>query len=46
MEYGRQVVKRSAARDTLLLIVFWAYVSIPLVWGIYSTFKKAIALFR
>lgn len=29
----------------VLAILFWAYVSIPLAWGIYQTIKKAMALF-
>jgi hypothetical protein len=37
---------RHPVRDGLLLIVFWAYVSVPLAWGVYSTLVKAMALFR
>jgi hypothetical protein len=29
----------------VLLVLFWAYVLIPLAWGVYQTFKKALALF-
>ncbi|TWH76778.1 hypothetical protein LX59_00823 [Azomonas agilis] len=29
----------------VLAILFWAYVSIPLAWGIFQTLKKAMALF-
>lgn len=29
----------------VLLVLFWAYVLIPLGWGVYQTFKKALALF-
>ncbi len=29
----------------LLLIVFWLYVALPLLWGVTSTLKKALALF-
>lgn len=29
----------------VLAILFWAYVSVPLAWGIYQTLKKAMALF-
>ena len=29
-----------------LLVLFWAYVTIPLGWGVYQTFKKATALFQ
>lgn len=27
------------------LIVFWIYVTIPLIWGVTATIKKAMALF-
>ena len=30
----------------LLLVLFWAYVLIPLGWGVFETFKKALALFH
>jgi hypothetical protein len=30
----------------LLLVLFWAYVLIPLGWGVFQTFKKALALFQ
>lgn len=46
MGHGARVAKRPAVRDVLLLIVFWTYVSVPLAWGVYSTIKKAMALFR
>lgn len=29
----------------LLLAIFWLYVLIPLSWGVWSTIKKALALF-
>jgi len=29
----------------VLLMLFWAYVLIPLGWGVFQTFKKAMALF-
>lgn len=45
MRHSRQRVKSHPARDGLLLIVFWAYVSVPLTWGVYSTLMKAMALF-
>lgn len=35
--------KKSAA--WLWLILFWLYVAIPLLWGVMSTLKKAMALF-
>ncbi len=30
----------------VLLVLFWAYVLIPLGWGIFQTFHKALALFQ
>jgi hypothetical protein len=45
MRHSRQRVKSHPARDGLLLIVFWAYVSVPLTWGVYSTLMNAMALF-
>lgn len=33
-------------RHSLLLVLFWAYVLVPLGWGVYQTFKKASALFQ
>lgn len=30
----------------VLLILFWAYVLIPLGWGVLETFKKALILFQ
>ncbi len=30
----------------VLLVLFWAYVLIPLGWGVFQTFKKALALFH
>jgi hypothetical protein len=30
----------------LLLLLFWLYVAIPLGWGVWSTVKKAMALFN
>jgi hypothetical protein len=32
--------------NPLLLILFWLYVSVPLAWGVWSTVKKALALFQ
>jgi hypothetical protein len=46
MGHTKQLGKSHPARDRLLLIVFWAYVSVPLAWGVYSTLMKAMALFR
>jgi hypothetical protein len=30
----------------LLVLLFWLYVGIPLAWGVLSTFKQAMALFK
>lgn len=39
--------KSSSLKSThpLLLLLFWLYVVTPLAWGIWSTVKKAMALF-
>ncbi|MBX9798835.1 MAG: oxalate:formate antiporter [Burkholderiaceae bacterium] len=29
-----------------VITIFWAYVTIPLVWGVWSTLQKAMALFH
>ncbi|MBF8179571.1 MULTISPECIES: oxalate:formate antiporter [Oxalobacteraceae] len=29
-----------------VIAIFWAYVTIPLVWGVWSTLQKAMALFH
>lgn len=26
-------------------LILWAYVSLPLAWGVYQTIKKTLALF-
>lgn len=37
---------QSKPTSPLLLIIFWLYVGIPLVIGIYQTLLKAAALFK
>jgi hypothetical protein len=32
--------------NLFLLLIFWLYVCIPLAWGVWSTLKKAMALFN
>ncbi|MDO9422460.1 MAG: oxalate:formate antiporter [Herminiimonas sp.] len=32
--------------NPVIAIVFWAYVIIPLAWGLSSTIQKAMALFN
>jgi len=41
-----QPPKSSATIPVAKLLVFWLYVSIPLAWGVWSTIKKAMALFN
>jgi hypothetical protein len=36
----------SSENHSVLLVLFWAYVLIPLGWGVFQTFKKALALFH
>ncbi|HEX5464404.1 MAG TPA: oxalate:formate antiporter [Burkholderiales bacterium] len=38
--------EQSQASSPLLVLVFWLYVGIPLAWGVFSTFQKALALFK
>lgn len=38
--------KLHAKSHPLLLLLFWVYVLIPLGWGVFQTFKKALALFH
>ncbi len=37
--------QQTKSSSPLLLILFWLYVAIPLLWGVTSTVKKAMALF-
>lgn len=38
--------QEKSENHVVLLVLFWAYVTIPLGWGVYQTFKKATALFQ
>lgn len=38
-------MQRQKPTSWLILLLFWLYVSIPLLWGVASTIKKAMALF-
>jgi hypothetical protein len=38
--------ERTPRTHPLLLLLFWLYVAVPLGWGIWSTLKKALALFN
>ena len=35
----------SASSNTLNLVLSWAFVGIPLAWGVWNTVKNAIKLF-
>lgn len=39
-------VQPKTESHAVLLVLFWAYVLIPLGWGVFQTFKKALALFH
>ncbi|WP_431065278.1 MFS transporter small subunit [Methylotuvimicrobium sp.] len=30
----------------ILLLIFWLYVAIPLIWGVWSTLRKSMILFN
>jgi hypothetical protein len=32
--------------NPVILVLFWAYVAIPLAWGVWSTLQKSLALFH
>lgn len=37
---------RHISSNPLLTAMFWLYVGIPLAWGVWSTLRKAMALFN
>ena len=39
-------VERPASGSWILVGVAWVAVGVPLLWGIWTTLKKAIVLFR
>ncbi len=41
-----QNVATTEAQPVLRLVFAWGIVGIPLLWGVYQTFIKALALFR
>lgn len=41
-----QTESPSKSTHPLLLMLFWLYVALPLAWGVWSTIKKAMALFN
>jgi hypothetical protein len=36
----------SKPTSLLLTLLFWLYVTLPLAWGVWSTLRKAMALFN
>jgi len=44
-EQGRSQEHHPASNNTALIVLFWAYVSIPLIWALYRTFGNIAALF-
>lgn len=38
--------KQKTASPPALVAIFWLYVGIPLIWGIWETLLKATALFQ
>jgi hypothetical protein len=37
---------QTSENHAVLLVLFWAYVLLPLGWGVFQTFQKAMALFH
>jgi hypothetical protein len=37
---------QATENHAVLLVLFWAYVLLPLGWGVFQTFQKAMALFH
>ncbi|TCJ20127.1 oxalate:formate antiporter [Rubrobacter taiwanensis] len=42
---NRESGGRPSGGSWILVILFWAYVMIPLAWGVYQTFDGVMALF-
>jgi len=40
------VPEKEQKSTSLLLVVSWLWVGLPLLWGVEETIKKALALFR
>lgn len=45
MANEQQQETHSASNNKALIFLFWAYVTIPLLWAIYRTFGNISALF-
>ncbi|PKI19630.1 oxalate:formate antiporter [Pseudomonas monteilii] len=46
MTTSTQTAEKHPLLNKLSLVMFWTYVSVPLAWGVSSTFQKAMALFQ
>ena len=44
-EESRQESRGQTSSSTVLLLVLWALVLIPLAWGVYQTLTGVVALF-
>ena len=42
---SQQQERHPVSNSTPLIILFWAYVSVPLIWALYRTFGNIAALF-
>jgi len=41
-----EVQAKPGAGNTLLLIISWLWVGVPLAWGVLETLRTSMALFR
>lgn len=41
----QQQARSSRSNNKVMIALFWAYVTIPLIWAIYRTFGNIMALF-
>jgi hypothetical protein len=42
---NQQQGESSLSNNTALVVLFWGYVTIPLIWALYRTFGNISALF-
>lgn len=45
MAENQQQQTSSASNNKVLILLFWTYVTVPLIWAIYRTFGNISALF-
>lgn len=46
MSQNNSPASQQQKSNRLTLFIFWAYVGMPLIWGVWSTLKKAMSLFH